>query len=605
MPDGSHVSPRRTPFTLGPGVSLALAIALVAGVAWVAFFAELGSTSLVENAEPLFAQASREMLDTGDWITPRIHGTPRFDKPALMYWLIASAYSKFGVTEWAVRLPSAVAGCATVFAVFAALLTWGRGSPQRRAWIAALGASIAALNVEAIFWARVGVADMLLAACISGTLLAFFWARVRSSSKACLLSFALAALAVLAKGPVGIVLPALVVGVFLWVTRSWKAALKELPLGTGLGLFAAITLPWYGLVIYANGWRFVQEFIGYHNLYRYTHVVERQSGPWYFYLIVIAVFLAPWSVFLPSALARSRFWRRREWQPGRCDEQLSVFAATWFLTVLVFFSLAATKLHNYVLPLVPAAAILIALHTQSLTSASADAPRGWRLEGWISVGTAAGLGFLLWWGPERLAHARDTSFPAMPAFLGSLVPSAAARQNLLETGRQMQRAGAHRWALLICLASGCAKSLAILARRPLWLVAINGVAWMAFLAMVLGPVARATDDIERRPIQELSIVADALQRPGEPIFVVGVTQSVVTFYSQRLVQFQPGIREVLSEMARSAQPSALVLTDMRAWGDNTQAHVLLKAVGSYELIRLVLVPAAPGWGGSGPAVNRH
>lgn len=584
--------------------SLVLAVALTIGVTWLAFFAGLGSTSLFNNAEPLFAEASREMLATGDWVTPRVHDTPRFDKPPLMYWLTALAFAGAGLSEWAVRLPSALAAGAVVAAVFAALLAWAPATRDQRPWIAALGGCITALNLETVFWARVGVADMVLTACVSGTLLAFFLAYVRSSRRAWLLAFALAALGVMAKGPVGLVLPALVIAVFLGLTGTWRAVAATVPLVSGAAVFLAITLPWHAMVYAANGWRFVEEFFGYHNLYRYRHVVEGQSGPWYFYAVVIAVFLAPWSVFLPGALVRSRFWSRHAWQQASRAEQLGLLAAVWFLTVLGFFSLAATKLHNYVLPLVPAAAILIALGTTAMARAPASS-RGWGVEGWTSVAAATGLGLLLWWGPERLAEARDTSFPAMPALLGALVPSGAAREALLETGRQMQRAGAHQWALIICLASACAKLVAILRKRPLALVATGGAAWIAFLVLVLGPVALAIDALERRPVRTLATAAGILQQPGEPIFFIGTTPRIVTFYSRGPVQSVPGLRDLLRACAGSASPSALVLTDTRAWNGLMPGALLLEAAGSYRLVRLLVRPATAGGsaGGGAPPVE--
>src|SRR5687767_10260839 len=126
--DASHE--RRRPGAIG----LASACALLA-LGWLAFFSQLGGTGLFENAEPLFAQAALEMVESGDWVTPRVHGEPRYDKPALMYWLIALGYLLWGVGEWAVRFPSALAAFGLTCAVFVALLRLGGNTahPRRRA----------------------------------------------------------------------------------------------------------------------------------------------------------------------------------------------------------------------------------------------------------------------------------------------------------------------------------------------------------------------------------------------------------------------------------------------------------------------------------------
>jgi 4-amino-4-deoxy-L-arabinose transferase-like glycosyltransferase len=155
----------------------------------IAFFAGLASVGLIDETEPLFAEASRQMTVTGDWITPYFNGVTRFDKPPLVYWLMAIGFHIFGVGEWAVRLPSALSATALVGMGFYTLRRFGFSrpdlataftgamngtAPQRSRlsqrnlfWSAIIGSAVMALHPETIVWARSGVSDMLLSGCMS------------------------------------------------------------------------------------------------------------------------------------------------------------------------------------------------------------------------------------------------------------------------------------------------------------------------------------------------------------------------------------------------------------------------------------------------------
>lgn len=176
-------------------------------IGWLAFFWNLGSTGLIDETEPLFAESARQMTVTGDWITPFFNGETRFDKPPLIYWLMAIAYSALGVNEWAVRLPSALSASCLVSLGFYTLWSFGvvgAGKPRQpvegqiisvdsavqesgvesqpsskfkrpNLLCAGLGSALMMLNLETIVWARTGVSDMLLTGCMGGALLSFFW----------------------------------------------------------------------------------------------------------------------------------------------------------------------------------------------------------------------------------------------------------------------------------------------------------------------------------------------------------------------------------------------------------------------------------------------
>ncbi len=163
-----------------PGIALACSIAWILFIGGVAFLWCLGSVGLVDETEPLFAEAARQMTVTGDWITPYFNGETRFDKPPLIYWLMAIAYRLVGVNEWGARLPSALSAIALVGMGFYVLKRFGfssttSGSTSTQTWFSAfIGSAVIALNPLMLIWGRTGVSDMLLCGCIGLALLTFF-----------------------------------------------------------------------------------------------------------------------------------------------------------------------------------------------------------------------------------------------------------------------------------------------------------------------------------------------------------------------------------------------------------------------------------------------
>ena len=211
-------------------------------IGWIAFGWNLGNVGLIDETEPLFAEASRQMFITGDWITPFFNGETRFDKPALIYWCQAIAYAIVGVNEWAARIPSALAAMGVIALAFYTV-QWSLAKKDelekvsnlpRRYFTAAIAAALMALNPEMIVWARAGVSDMLLNGCIGSTLLCFFLGYAQNNSpiviakwqlpnKWYLACYVLIAGAILTKGPVGIVLPGLIMIAFaLYVGKFWE-----------------------------------------------------------------------------------------------------------------------------------------------------------------------------------------------------------------------------------------------------------------------------------------------------------------------------------------------------------------------------------------------
>lgn len=228
------------------------------------------------------------MLHSGDWITPHFNFQPRFDKPILFYWLIALAYTGFGIGEYAARFWSATFAAGLTLSIY----LFGRQLlGQRGALIAALAF---ATNVGTVILGRAAVTDMTLALCMTWTLFCFFDAYLATDQtrvSLLLVGYLAMALAVLIKGPIGLLLPGLTVGLFLIIRRRARATLSRLRLPTGLLLFTVIALPWYVLVLRENGWAFAQGFFVQHHINRYLGVVSSHvMGHLYFLPVVVLGF---------------------------------------------------------------------------------------------------------------------------------------------------------------------------------------------------------------------------------------------------------------------------------------------------------------------------
>ncbi|MGB0561072.1 MAG: ArnT family glycosyltransferase [Spirulinaceae cyanobacterium] len=574
------------------------------GLSGLAFLLFLGSIGLVDETEPLFAEASRQMTVTGDWVTPYFNGVTRFDKPPLVYWLTAIAYQIGGVNEWTARLPSALSAVAITVGVFFTLHRFGVASPgwaspelrsgntaQRQRWLSAwLGSAALALNLQMMVWARTGVSDMLLCACLAGALLCFFWGYVQGEgqpvprfwpNRGYLAFYVLLALAVLTKGPVGIALPGLVIIVFSLYLGQFRRLWQEAKVWTGLGIFVLLTVPWYVLVIRANGQAYIDQFFGYHNVERFTAVVNGHAAPWYFYFVIVLAGFAPWSASLPLALGRLRVWRRDLWQAQPRAAQLGLFALVWFIVIFVFFTIAVTKLPSYTIPLLPAAAILVALlWSHELTQTANLTPgQGCRYAKGLWLTAIANLLLLL-----LLAIATFL----VPRLLGP--DSAAPNLQMALDQSWITERGALAWGL------GVVGIVFLLWQRRnwRWIAVVNLLTFIAFITVSLYPALFLLDAERQLPLRILSQTVVQVRQPGEELVMVGFQKPSVVFYTQKPVQYyfdQGDSAEDLSHQPekRRTQPQLLVIGHPRLvdhWQLNAQNYEILEQQDPYLLIRV-------------------
>jgi 4-amino-4-deoxy-L-arabinose transferase-like glycosyltransferase len=352
-----------------PGLSRALVL-----LAAAAFFYRLGAVALLGPDEPSYAEVAREMVERGDWVTPYLMGRPWLDKPPALFWAQSASLRTLGEGEIAARLPSALAAVGTCALVF-----W----LGRRLFGPAAGvtsALILATTLGLAVYGRAAIPDALLTFTLTLGLASYFLhSRGQGASGPLALAFASFAAAVLAKGPVGLVLPLLLIAVFhLATTPPREIRLRAAALGIAALAFVAVAAPWHLAVWRAQGWAFVEEFLLQHNLDRYLSTVHRHPGPIYYYLPVLLVALFPWSVFVPAAAARAL---RRADPPRR-------YLLLWVAVPFVFFSLAGSKLPGYLLPVLPPAALLLGDY---LTGEGKPSPRALAAHALLALALAGAI----------------------------------------------------------------------------------------------------------------------------------------------------------------------------------------------------------------------
>ena len=348
----------------------------------LAYFTNLGGTHLWDEDEAHFGRTAREMVQSGDYIVPHFNGEISLHKPILMYWLMAGSMTLFGPTEFALRFFSAVFGIGTILLVYhgGRMLFW----PRAGFWSAACLAT----SLQFVLVSRASVADPeLLFFCTLPIVLLIAAMKAGQATltwKAWILAYASTGMAALAKGPVGIVLPMAVIGLFLLlqradatialrstVSRHWTirfmrwiglacrpaAFLKSLwsmrPI-TGLLVVSAIALPWYLAVGIATDGEWLRGFFIVHNLNRATSTFENHNGGPLYYIVAILAGTFPWSLLVSSSVRRGI--KSLKW--GQPERPAFLLLIAWTTVWVGAFTLAGTKLPHYVLPAYPAIALM-------------------------------------------------------------------------------------------------------------------------------------------------------------------------------------------------------------------------------------------------------
>ncbi len=356
------------PSTLAKRGSIFLFLAFI-----LFYFYGLGQLPFVGPDEPRYAQVAHEMFLRRDWITPTLGGYLWFEKPALLYWMAIAAFKLFGISEWSARTAGAICGLLTVAAVYWICRRTKRGETNQPGdAIGFWSALVAGTSGGLIVFSRAVSFDIVVTMTIAWALAFFFAAELEvevKSQRRLLVGFYLAiGISLLAKGLVGFVIPFGVIGAYY--TLRGKAPVRNLRLSVlwGIPLSLAVAAIWYGPMFWKHGTLFFDEFIIKHHFERYATNKYHHPGPIYYYLVVLPLLALPWSALLVDGVlkARKAFWKGRDDATSR----LQLFALAWVLLPLIFFSFSSSKLPGYILPVLPAVALLVGLRLAQFDSES-------------------------------------------------------------------------------------------------------------------------------------------------------------------------------------------------------------------------------------------
>jgi 4-amino-4-deoxy-L-arabinose transferase-like glycosyltransferase len=386
----AHADVSSAPLTQRGLAALAIAFALL-------WFCNLGYRSLVHPDEGRYAEIPREMVASGDWVTPRLDGVRYFEKPPLQYWLTAAAYEAFGVREWTARLWPALAGFLCV--LFTGFVGHRLGGPRLGLYSAcvlggsigyALSAHFLTLDAGLTLWMTIGLGGLMLAqrdGVAAGESRLWMWA-----------AWAALALATLSKGLIGIVLPGASLVLYSLATRDW-AVWRRLRIVSGALIFLAVASPWFVAVSLRNP-GFLDFFFVHEHFTRFLTSEHHREGAWWYFIPILAVAILPWlSVFAWTA---PRLWSGA---PATSGFHWQRFALVWSAFIFVFFSASGSKLPSYILPIMPALALLIGwqlvlLETAAILKLIAPLVIATAL---LTVGALFGFGALA----QRLADAKQ------------------------------------------------------------------------------------------------------------------------------------------------------------------------------------------------------
>ncbi|MEQ1604290.1 MAG: glycosyltransferase family 39 protein [Pyrinomonadaceae bacterium] len=330
--------------------------------------------------EARYAQVAREMFERGDWVTPTLGGFHWFEKPALLYWLQITFYHIFGVSEFAARLGSALFGLGTI----TALWVLGRNiateatekTHENNASVSSVAnfpnylALIAATSLGILVFSRGASFDIIVTFPMTAAMVSFYISD-RATGKTwrekylpLTLFYVFIGVSLLAKGLIGILFPFAIVAFYHLL--SWRFPGRTFLLSLFWGTFLAIVVAsvWYLPMYQRNGWEFIDEFLIQHHFQRFTSNKYQHPQPFFFFLWVLPLTTFPWVPFFFVALwksAKSMFRFAPAFRRPENSSPLVIFAFSWLLVPLVFFSISGSKLPGYILPAVPAAIILVAL----------------------------------------------------------------------------------------------------------------------------------------------------------------------------------------------------------------------------------------------------
>ena len=479
----------------------------------------LGSTGLVDETPPLFASAGRAMSESGDWITPKVNGILRFDKPPLYYWLMAIFYSIPANEKWdelgsfSARLPSALS---TLFLMImiADTIFCSTENSKDRTQLSFIASFSFVLSPLIIIWSRTAVSDSLLCATLGVSLLSF-WRRISSHDESlCITPWVFLAIAILTKGPVAFVIIFITLLTFFLTHKNWKKIFFKINPGRGLILTFLISFPWYLVQLIDKGSLFWNSFFGYHNLQRYMSVVNNHSESWWFYLFIMVLASLPFSIFLIHGIFDTSKDLIKKLN-NRLDStnNLYIFCLCWLFSVFIFFSFSATKLPSYWIPAIPAASILVSRSAEMIILKNGNIYKIWILTTLILFGFSLAFYFSDSW----LMLIRD---PEMP-----------------DLANQIKINGLILRAKLFFTVLTVITTIFIFKFSPKSLLFFQIFFYIGQF-FLMPPIRKMADNLRQVPIRDISKKIINVRSQREPIAMIGIRKPSLHFYSKQIVFYE-------------------------------------------------------------------
>ena len=328
-------------------------LGLLFAFAAIILLAANGSLTITDPVESNYALTAKEMIASGDYISPRIFGNYWYDKPAFFYWEMIASCLIFGVNEFALRFPSTVMGLSSLALLyFFARRLYGHGT-------AILAGSLFASSVGFWYVGKAVITDMTLFFFMSATMVSFYLGYAEKKRSRYYAAFFFAGLAVLTKGPIGFLLPGLLLAVYLVLRKDAKELLHLRWCG-GMILFLLVGGSWYYIMVQLHGEDFLGTFFGTHNFLRATVSEHPRDDVWYYYILLFLAGFFPWSLVFVGQAAK-RLWQEKGALLRRaCGEGDTLFLLVWALGTILVYQCMATKYPTYTFPSLFPIAILAA-----------------------------------------------------------------------------------------------------------------------------------------------------------------------------------------------------------------------------------------------------
>lgn len=501
---------------------------LLIGFCLLQFFLLLGYYELWDIDEGMHAIIARNMILTGDWITPVFNGEPFFDKPVLFNWMGAISFGLLGISEFSARLPTAIAGLGCV------VLTYLIGRRAFGPLAGLLAGIVLASALEFAIVSRLVSYDVPFTFFTTLALYFFFGLMVNQGTggRQFLWFYVAAGLAVLVKGPLGLLLPAMVAGIYIVLRRRWSM-LREMQVPLGILIVLVITAPWYYLVNQANP-GYLGYFLFNQNIANFfgsfSGYEPRHPWPWHYYAPVLLLGSFPWSLILVQSVRSAR-------RESVSDErEYTTLLLVWAVSIFVLFSLATSKLPAYILPMFPAVALLVGRYCQQFLDEPASALRFGVMTGLVS-GILILAVFVLYAVASGLLHDVELEEHITPGRLGELIA-----------------------VVMLLLVAGLAGTWWMKKRLAVAAVAAITPAIVLFLVLFAVP-----DVTPYRSSRDIGLAYADRLAPGEKMVFYGHMLDSALFYSEReaimlhspdeLEQYLAGEKPVFVALRRRSMPN--------------------------------------------------